>query len=203
VITLLDINLSLLDFVPESIRYDLEIIALSLAIDPELRDVGAAIIQAVILPRITSFPGDPPPTNPVAEAVLDELAWACRYNELLVWDNATFEAKREMIAGIFTVRKRSGTRFALQVALGLLSLPFEIVEWFEESAPAFTYRVRFIVGMTGISLLQFLESAELTRRFESTRSQLRELAAEADQVAPLNLYSAFTVGHHTTIQFGP
>ncbi len=101
---------SLLYFVPEVIASDLEIIAISLAIDPELQAVGAAIIEANILPRISEQP----------EWVLDELAWAFRLNQLQIWDSATIEGKRALLVNIFEVRKKSGTRFAVRRVFDLM-----------------------------------------------------------------------------------
>jgi phage tail P2-like protein len=183
---------SLLDFVPEVISSDPEIIALSLAIDPELQDVGAAIIEANILPRISEQP----------EWVLDELAWAFRFNELQIWDSATIEGKRALLVNVFEIRKKSGTRFAVRRIFDLMSVVGEVVEWFEEDETPYTYRLRLFVDEIGITLEQLLQISELTHRFESTRSQLRELAVESDRPAPAFVYPAVTVGRHTTISFG-
>jgi phage tail P2-like protein len=185
-------DVSLIDFVPESIASDLEIIALSLAIDPELRDVGAAIIEANILPRISEQP----------EWVLDELAWAFRMNQLQIWDAATIEGKRALLVNIFAIRKKSGTRFAVRRVFDLMSVVGEVVEWFEEAAAPYTYRLRLFVDEVGITLAQLLSISELTHRFESTRSQMSELAVESDRSAPLSMRSVSTVGRHTTIEFG-
>jgi phage tail P2-like protein len=183
---------SLIDFLPESIASDAEIIALSLAVDPELRAVGAAIVEAVILPRIADLP----------ETVLNELAWAFRLNELQIWDSATLAGKRNLLVNIFAIRKKSGTRFAVRRIFDLLSVVGELVEWFEEGAAPYTYRLRIFVTDVGVTLAQLLQIPELTHRFESTRSQLSELAVESNQQGPLLLYPALTIGNHTTIPFG-
>ncbi len=183
---------SLLDFVPEVIASDLEVIAISLAIDPELQSVGAAIIEANILPRISEQP----------EWVLDELAWAFRLNQLQIWDTATIEGKRALLVNIFEVLKKSGTRFAVRRVFDLMSVVGEVVEWFEEAAAPYTYRLRLFVDEIGITLEQQLQISELTHRFESARSQLTEFAVESDRSAPMPVYAAVTTGRHVTISFG-
>lgn len=183
---------SLVDFLPESISSDPEIIALSLAIDPELQDVGAAIIEATILPRIADL----------NEELLNELAWAFNLNSLQIWDSATIDGKRALLVNIFAIRKKSGTRFAVRRVFDLMSLVGEVVEWFEEAAEPYTYRLRLFVDEVGITLSQLLQISELTHRFESTRSYLSELAVESDRTAPAFVYPAVTVGRHTTISFG-
>lgn len=188
-ISLVDTGLSLVDFLPESIASDPEIIALSVAIDPELRGVGAAIIEAIILPRIAEL-DDP---------ILDELAWAFRLNRLQIWDEATTEGKRTLLVNIFAIRKKSGTRFSVRRVFDLLSVVGNVIEWFEEGAAAYTYRLRLIVQDVGLTRAQFMQIGELVRRFAPTRTKLSEFAAERDSTASVFPYVAVTVGRHTTI----
>lgn len=191
-IDLRDENLSLLDFVPESIKTDRDIIALSRAIDPELREVAAAIIEAVILPRISDLP----------EPILNELAWAFRLNRLQIWDEATIDGKRALLVNIFAIRKKSGTRFSVRRVFDLLSVVGEVVEWWEEGADPYTYRLRLFVDDVGITLSQLLQINELTHRFAPTRSYLSEFAVESNRRATLRLQPALTIGRHSTVQFG-
>jgi len=183
---------SLIDFLPESIASDPEIIALSLAIDPELRAAGAAIIEAVILPRISEL-DDP---------ILNELAWAFNLNNLQIWDDATTEGKRSLLVNIFAIRKKSGTRFSVRRLFDLMSVVGEVIEWWEEAAPAYTYRLRIFVDQTGVTRSQLIQISELTHRFAPTRAKLSEYAVESDRRAPLLIYPAVTVGRHTSISFG-
>jgi phage tail P2-like protein len=184
---------SLLDFLPESIASDPDVIAMAKALDPELQSVAQDIIQAVILPNIA---------NITDENVLDSLAWAFRLNELQLWDDATIAGKQALLVNILAILKKSGTRFAVRRIFDLMSLVGVVVEWWEESAAAYTYRLRIIIDEIGITLSQLLQVSELTHRFESTRSQLSELGVESDRRAPLDIYPAVTVGRHTTISFG-
>ena len=182
---------SLLDFVPESIASDPEIIAISRAIDPELRSVGAAIIEALILPRIAQL-DDP---------VLNELAWAFNLNNFQIWDSATTEGKRALLANIFAIRKKSGTRFAVRRIFDLLSVTGTLIEWWEEHADPFTYRIRILIDSVGVTLSQWLQMGELTHRFAPARAQLSELAGESDRTATLVLGLAPIAGIHATLDF--
>ncbi len=182
---------SLLDFGPEVIASDLEIIALSLAIDPELQAVGAAIIDANILPRISEQP----------EWVLDELAWAFRLNRLQIWDTATIEGKRAFLVNIFEIRKKSGTRFAVRRVFDLMSIVGEVVEWFEEAAAPYTYRLRLFVDEVGLTRAQILQISELTHRFAPARSYLSEYAVESDRDARLALAAIPAAGVHIEIPY--
>lgn len=184
-----DSDFSLVDFLPESISSDAEIVALSLAIDPELRGVGAAIIEAVILPRIASLPME----------ILDELAWAFNLNSLQLWDSATIEGKRALLVNIFAIRKKSGTVFAVRRIFDLLAVTGSIFEWWQEGAPAYTYRLRLLVNAVGVSLSQLLQISELTHRFEPTRCKLAEFAVESDRGTRDLIYPAITIGRQTTI----
>jgi phage tail P2-like protein len=183
---------SLIDFLPESISSDPEIIALSLAIDPELRAVGAAIIEAVILPRIAEL----------EDPILNELAWAFNLNSLQLWDSATTQGKRDLLVNIFAIRKKSGTRFAVRRVFDLMSVDGEVVEWWEEAAAAYTYRIRLFVDEVGITLSQQLQIDELTHRFAPARAQLSEFGIESDRTATLALHASLTVGRHVTIAYG-
>lgn len=189
---------NLVDFLPDSIAGDAEIVALSLAINPELRAVGAAIVEATILPRIAEL----------SEPVLDALAWGFRLNELQLWVDATgatsvIEAKRAMLAGWFATAKKSGTVYAVRKIFDLIGATGDVIEWFEESAaPPYTYRMRVDVTEDGITLAQLTQIPELLHRFAPARCQMSELGVETNRRAPLLLYPATTIGIHMTIPFG-
>jgi phage tail P2-like protein len=182
----------LLDFLPDSIASDPDIIALSLAIDPELQSVGAAIIEAVILPNIANLEDD----------ILDELAWAFNLTDLQVWDNATTASKRTLLSNIFAIRKKSGTRFALDNALGLVAVSSQVIEWWEEGAAPHTYRLRLFADAAPVTLLQLVEIGELVSRFARASQKLSEFAVESNQTSALVLSTVTTIGHFTEISFG-
>lgn len=198
--SILDADLSLVDFLPPSIASDVEIVAMSKAIDPELREVAASIVEATILPRIAD----------VSEEVLDELAWGFNLSNLQIWDVASVDKKRELLANIFEVRKKSGTLFAVRRTFSLMDLDGEIVEWFAEtdfSIPGAgqpgTYRIRiFLNEEDGFTRSQWIQIWELTYRFARASAKLLQLATERDETAPLFIYPAPQTGRLVTVGFG-
>jgi phage tail P2-like protein len=198
--SILDDALSLLDVMPPSIADDPEIIAMSRAIDRELREVAASIIEANILPRIADVPED----------VLDELAWAFNLINLQIWDVADVSKKRALLANIFEVRKKSGTRFSVRRTFELMNLDGEIVEWFEETdfsipdaGQPYTYRIRiFLDAEEGFTRSQWIQVWELTYRFARACAKLLQLATERDETAQLFIYPAPQTGRLVTVGFG-
>lgn len=185
---------SLLSFLPDSIVSDEDVIALSLAIDPEIRAVSAAIVEAVIWPNIDNLP----------LAVLDVLGNDTRLDELQIWDSATVDGKRGLLKNIFAIRKASGTRFAVRRIFDLLSVKGHLVEWFEENALHDTYRIRLtVIGDPGITAPQILQIPELLERFSRASQQLSELAVEVDSPGDLDIYPVSIAGLEWEIQFGP
>lgn len=200
-IDLRDDDLSLLDFVPESIKSDPEIIALSHAIDPELRAVAEAVIEANILPRIDSLP----------EWVLDELAWAFNLDTLMAWSaldgtgqpvNAPIEGKRAILRNIFDLRKRAGTRYAVRRAVELLGVTARVLEWFVDTGGPYTYRLELTVGTDPLTAVQVQAVVEIAKRFAPVRSRMRSFSVVAGSSGPLSMRSASLAGRHTTISFG-
>jgi phage tail P2-like protein len=185
-------NASLLDFLPESIASDADVIALCRAIDPRNAEVSNAILEAIILPRI----------GQLDEQLLNELAWSFNLNSLQIWDTATVAGKRALLVNIFAIRKKSGTRFAVRRVFDLMSVVGTVVEWFEEGAAPYTYRLRLFVDEVGITLSQLVQISELTHRFARASAQLSEFAVESNRTAPIGIASAPETGRHVEISFG-
>jgi phage tail P2-like protein len=183
---------SLVDFLPDSIASDQEILALSLALDPELQSVAGAIVEAIILPRIAT----------IDEKVLDELGWAMRLNELQLWESATVDGKRSLLANIFAIRKKAGTRYAVRRIFDLISVTGTIIEWWEEGREPFTYRLIITITDVGITFAQLTQIPELLQRFAPTRAYLAELALTGEESGSLFIYPATTAGMYTTVPFG-
>ena len=187
-----DAALRLIDFVAESISEETEIRALSAALDPEIRLVADAVIEANIMPRIASQPAE----------VIEALGWSHRLNELRMWDLASLDGKRAVLSAIFDLRRRSGTRYTMRRMFEVIQVIASIVEWFEEGAPEFSYRVSLLCDEFGITLDQLLAVGEVAHRFEPARAYLSQLAVESNRTAPVVIYPALTVGHLTTVGFG-
>ncbi len=182
---------SILDFVPESIADDPEVIAISLALDPELQDVAAHLIDIIIMPRIDQQPVE----------VLDAIGWSMRLTELAIWDTATVDAKRALLKNIFAVRKKSGTPWSLRRAFDIVQVTATIIEWWQEGAQPNTYRIE-IDGSGGVTREQLVDLMELVRRFARTSQKLAQTAIEANSTGQVFPYPALTSGHFVTIPFG-
>lgn len=201
-IDLRDDDLTLLDFVPESIKSDPEIVALSHAIDPELRAVAESVIEANILPRIDDLP----------EWVLDELAWAFNLDTLMAWSaldgagqpvNAPIEGKRAILRNIFDLRKRAGTRYAVRRVFDLLGVTGRLLEWFVDTGPPYTYRLELTVDENPLTAIQTQAVVELAKRFAPVRSRMRAFTIVSERGGgPVTLRAASTGGHFVTIPFG-
>jgi phage tail P2-like protein len=194
-------TLSLLDFLPSSIKSEPEIVAMSKALDPEIRAVVAAIAEANILPRIDDQP----------EWVLDELAWAFKIDELLVWSaldehgnevKPSVAGKRRMINGIVGKQRKAGTRWSVRKALELIAAAATLTEWWEEGGLPYTYKVKIHADEDDVNKTQLLAVRELMGRYAPLRSRMSELAVESDRAATLRVYPAATIGRHVTIGFG-
>jgi phage tail P2-like protein len=197
--SILDPDFSLVEVLPASIAHHREIIAMSKALDPEIRAVAAAIIEANILPNIATVPED----------VLDEIAWANNLSTLQIWDVADVDLKRAVLTNILEVRKKSGTVYAVQRTFTLMNLDADIVEWFNETdftipgaGQPYTYRIRiFLDEAASFTASQWIQLWELTYRFERASVQLVQLATEIDESGPLDIYPAPQTGRLVTVGF--
>lgn len=107
-----------------------------------------------------------------------------------------------VLSAIFDLRRRSGTRYTMRRMFEVIQVIASIVEWFEEGAPEFSYRVSLLCDEFGITLDQLLAVGEVAHRFEPARAYLSQLAVESNRTAPVVIYPALTVGHLTTVGFG-
>jgi len=163
-----DASVSLLDFLPDSISADPEIRALSKAIDQELRLVSQALLEPVILPRISSQP----------EAVLDALAWGFGLLGVEGWDTATLARKRVLMAQVVALYRRRGTRWAVRRALDLLGEAYTLSVWHETPpSPEWSYRLQILVGGGGLPAAQVARARELVEAYGQATAWPEEISA--------------------------
>jgi len=117
---------------PVSVAGDEKIKAAARACDHEL---SAIDINAVyILSRIEELP----------EPVLDLLAWQFHIEG---WELArTVEEKRAFVKQALELHRYKGTPWAVRRALSALSLPAEVVEWFESRGALFPYTFALLLA---------------------------------------------------------
>lgn len=123
-------KLSLLDILPERIT-DEEMEALAYAIDPEMQDITASIIESIIIPRIDEIP----------EELVDLLAWQFHvdFYEPLGLD---IEIRRALVKNSLIWHRWKGTKFVLEDMLRMLFLDdFTVEEWFEYGGEPYFFRI--------------------------------------------------------------
>lgn len=183
----------LLDLVPPVIADDPDIIAMCAALDPEIREIASCIDDINIMARLDEQP----------EAVLDSVAWSVNLLGLPVYENADVNGKRSLLKEIFGVRRRAGTVWSVKRVFLLLRLAATLIEWWEEGADPYTYRVRLDASENGITREQLLQIPELLRRFAPTRNLLTETTIEATVSGAIRVYPVITRGRIVTISGGP
>ena len=91
-----------------------------------------------------------PWTCPVS--LLPALAWSLSVD---TWSDSWSELqKRTMIDAAYTIHSTKGTIGAMRTALAALDYNLKVIEWFEESAQAGTFRIE--VDTTGLSITEGL-----------------------------------------------
>ena len=74
---------------------------------------------------------------------LNAVAADYRFHEWRLWNECTDGSKREFLAGAVGFLRRSGTTYAVKQQFELLSWPYTLTEWFNDSASLApgTYRI--------------------------------------------------------------
>ena len=169
-------EVALIDLMPPSIRYDQQVIDACNSLDLELDEVKQLIAYAAIYARIDELP----------ESVIEALAWE---NKMLgaEWAIAkTLDKRRELVKNSFLLNKKRGTRWAVERIFTILGMRAEIVEWFEEGAEPFTFRISVLdVTETGFTpeVEQWVTSLiyaykPLSRHIKGTTLQVKSSVTE-------------------------
>ena len=185
----------LIDFVPESIASDPEVVALCAALDPQMQAVSSAIVEAIILPRIAEL----------EEPVLDAVAWGFKLDRLRVWDVATVAQKRTLLGRALYYLRRSGTPAAIRWVLSCFPWPASFVEWFTEAGANQTWRIAIGHNGSELTLEQLAALEEMVHRFGRTGAHLSGVTASWTVDSPIHtalgvtdpLASTFRVGDGT------
>lgn len=135
-------DIKLIDLMPLSLRQDQQIIDICETIDVEMVEVKQLIAYSAIYARIDDLP----------ESVIEALAWE---NKMLgpEWAIAKTRAKRiELVKNSFVLNKKRGTRWAVERIFSIIGMRAEIVEWWEEDAEPYTFRISVLdVSETGFT----------------------------------------------------
>jgi phage tail P2-like protein len=122
-------SVSLLDLLPDSLKYDPDIQALALAITPELQSISNDIAQCILLKNIDSLPDE----------VLDVLAWD--YHVDFYDTSLEIEQKRELIKNSIALHRKKGTPAAVEDLVTIVFGDGEVEEWFEYGGDPYHFRV--------------------------------------------------------------
>lgn len=134
-------DVTLLDFMPESLKHDAKIIALCESLQPELTDLQALLPYAKIYGNIDNLP----------ESILQYMAWENGVYGAEWFIAGTLDKRRELVKNSFLLNKLRGTRWAVERIFEVLGWRVEIKEWFEEGADPYTFRVS-LLDITGIGM---------------------------------------------------
>lgn len=110
---------SLLDILPDSLASDETIVAMSQAIDDELKELVPLCYTPLIYSRI----------DELNSRVLDHLAW--QYNADTWRDSWPETIKRAVIKSVIRNKRLKGTRGAVEEAVSSLGSAVKITEWWE------------------------------------------------------------------------
>ena len=126
-------NLRLSDILPERLKTK-EILAVTNALDQELKEITKSIYEIIIMPRIDEMPED----------IVDSLAWQLHvdFYEPLGLD---LDKKRALVKNSLDWHRRKGTKsVVVDIMRTLFFEDFRIEEWFEYGGKPFFFRA--IVG---------------------------------------------------------
>lgn len=182
-------QLKLIDLAPSSIKNDPQVIAISDALDKQMKEVTDLIIETVLIPRI----------DKLSEEVIDLLAWQFHvdfYEPL----GLSLDKKRELVKNSISWHQRKGTPSVLEEILKLLFFEeSEVSEWFKYGGEPYFFR---ITTFDRIENQQFYE--ELLRAIyavKNTRSWLEMIRLLRESTLILKLGITQIPVTKTTIKY--
>lgn len=122
-------NMSLLDLLPTSIRYDPKIIAYAEALDIELAAVKTEARKIPIFSRL----------DEIDDEEADQLAWG--FNVSFYDVSLPIEQKRELVKNAYRFHRKKGTPAAVEELITILFGYGKVEEWFEYGGQPGYFRV--------------------------------------------------------------
>ena len=173
-------DLSLNDITPSSIVHDPEISSLITAIDPELKELSQATLEALIGQRINELP----------EPVIDLLAWQMHVD---FFDSIpALSMKREAVKRSILWHMHKGTEYAIIEALRWIDIKAEFVHWHDFGGDPYTFKLTAIVAgdfyrTTGKDKL-ISTIRRVVEESKSARSLMTELETRMEFREDIGLY---------------
>lgn len=134
-------DVQLIDLMPESIKYDPQIIAACASLQPELNDIAELVAFSDLYGNIDNLP----------EPVVRALAWENQLYEAEWAMAGTLEKRRELVKNSWLLNRLRGTKWSIIRIFQVLGMRAEIVEWWEENAEPGTFRIS-VLDVTGVGL---------------------------------------------------
>ncbi|MGN7360011.1 phage tail protein I [Paenibacillus sp. SAF-054] len=112
-------NMSLLDLLPTSIKYDPEVVVIAKALDEQMR---VAVDEVYKLPLFSRL-------DQLTDEEADELAW--QFHVDFYDSTLPIEQKRALVKNAFNFHRRKGTPAAIEDLISILFGEGKVEEWFE------------------------------------------------------------------------
>ena len=180
-------TISLLDLLPPSLKRDPNVEALAKALDPELQDVSAAIVECILLARI----------DDLTEDVIDLLAWQLHVD--LYDPGLSIGKKRSLVHSSILLHRQKGTPAAVETAARIVFGRSWIEEWFEYGGDPYHFRVHVEAREQGASEADLALLDQLVTAYKNTRSWLEVVNIYLTSQGGAKYASCTSAGENTTI----
>ncbi|GIO33731.1 hypothetical protein J2TS6_48720 [Paenibacillus albilobatus] len=179
-------NMSLLDLLPTSIRYDPGVIAIAQALDEQIRVAVDEIYKLPLFSRLDELTDD--------EA--DELAWQFHVD---FYDPALpIEQKRELVKNAFKFHRRKGTPAAIEDLITILFGEGKVEEWFEYGGVPGRFRV--ITNNPAVTLDRAQEFYRAVESVKRLSAHLEEVILSQTESLQLYFGTGLVVNEHIIIR---
>ncbi|MBB3132131.1 phage tail P2-like protein [Paenibacillus rhizosphaerae] len=179
-------NMSLLDLLPTSIKYDPEVIAIAEALDEQVR---VAVDEMYKLPLFSRL-------DELTDEEADELAW--QFHVDFYDPTLPIEQKRELVKNAFKFHRRKGTPAAIEDLITILFGEGKVEEWFEYNGQPGRFRV-----ITNNPAVTLERAQEFYRAIESVKrlsAHLEEVILSQTESLQLYFGTGMVVNEHIIIR---
>lgn len=140
----------------------------------------------------------------VDASALSHLAWQFHLMGTEGFELAASEAQRRtLVQNAIERHRHKGTPWALKDVITLLDLTATIVEWWQEAAAPFTFRLQVEIGDSGLTLAGWLYLLGLIESYKRKAAHMTELTSLGTQQGALVYAPALVTGSLVEIAPGP
>lgn len=182
---------TLLELIPHSISNDTAVQDMARALQPDIDVINESIPLIELYSRLDELP----------DGILHMLAWENKMGGPEWGLTITREDKINLIRNSYELNKRRGTRWSIEKVFELLRFKPEIVEWWEDGAPPYSFKIRVLdVAERGLTLDQVKLIDQLIYMYKPLRAWLSYLGitltseAAPKALAAITQYGVMDVG---------